>query len=45
MDLPVAALIAAGFEVRVADVGMAVKAEVLVGQDGRPYAIRPVRTE
>jgi hypothetical protein len=40
MTVPVAALIAAGFEVHVADAGAAVPAEVLVGQDGRALAIR-----
>ena len=44
MNLPAAALIAAGFEVRVPDAGVSVAADVLVGQDGRPYAIRPVTT-
>jgi hypothetical protein len=42
MDVPVAALIAAGFEVRVPDAGVSLPADVLIGQDGRPYAIRPV---
>jgi hypothetical protein len=42
MDVPVAALIAAGFEVHVADVGSTVKADVLFGQDGRAHAIRLV---
>ena len=36
----VTALIAAGFEVHVADPGGLVTADVLVGQDGRPLAIR-----
>jgi hypothetical protein len=40
MDLPVAALIAAGFEVHVPDPAGTVTADVLVGQDGRPHAIR-----
>jgi hypothetical protein len=40
MHVPVTALIAAGFEVHVADAGAAVPAEVLVGQDGRALAIR-----
>jgi hypothetical protein len=40
MTVPVAALIAAGFEVHVPDVGAAVTADVLVGQDGRAFAIR-----
>lgn len=42
MDVPIAALIAAGFEVRVADAGTAVRADVLFGQDGRAHAIRLV---
>jgi len=42
MDVPVAALIAAGFEVHVPDAGGAVRADVLVGQDGRTLAIRLV---
>ena len=42
MELPVSALIAAGFEVRVPDATLSLEADVLVGQDGRPYAIRPV---
>jgi hypothetical protein len=42
MDVPVAALIAAGFEVRVADAGASVRADVLFGQDGRAHAIRLV---
>jgi hypothetical protein len=39
-SVPVAALIAAGFEVHVADSGGMVTADVLVGQDGRPLAVR-----
>ena len=39
-DVPVAALIAAGFDVHVSDATGTVKADVLVGQDGRPHAIR-----
>ena len=42
MDVPVAALVAAGFEVHVPDASGTVKADVLVGQDGRPHAIRLV---
>jgi hypothetical protein len=42
MDVPVAALIAAGFEVRVPDAAAAIRADVLVGQDGRAHAIRPL---
>jgi hypothetical protein len=40
MDLPVAALVAAGFEVHLPDTAGTVKADVLVGQDGRAHAIR-----
>jgi len=40
MDLPVAALIAAGFRVQTVDAAGTVKADVLVGQDGRLHAIR-----
>jgi hypothetical protein len=40
MEVPVAALIAAGFEVRATDAGAALTADVLVGQDGRAHAIR-----
>ncbi len=40
--VPVRALIAAGFEVRVSDPGASVQADVMVSQDGRPRAIRPV---
>jgi len=40
MDVPVAALVAAGFEVHVVDTAGTVKADVLVGQDGRAHAIR-----
>ena len=39
-SVSVAALIAAGFEVHVADSGGMVTADVLVGQDGRPLAVR-----
>ena len=42
MDVPVAALIAAGFEVHAADTGAALRADVLFGQDGRAHAIRVV---
>jgi len=42
MDVPVAALIAAGFEVHVADASASVRADVLFGQDGRAHAIRLV---
>ena len=40
MQLPVAALIAAGFEVQTVDPGAVVDADVLVSQDGRARAIR-----
>jgi hypothetical protein len=40
MELPVAALIAAGFDVRAVDPGATVQADVLTGQDGRAHAIR-----
>ena len=40
MQVPVAALIAAGFEVATADPGAVVDADVLVSQDGRARAIR-----
>lgn len=42
MHVPVAALIAAGFEVHAPDTGAALEADVLFGQDGRAHAIRPV---
>ena len=42
MDIPVAALTAAGFKVYVADVSGTVAADVLVGQDGRALAVRAV---
>ena len=35
MSVPVTALIAAGFEVHARDIGAAVRADVLIGQDGR----------
>jgi len=40
MDLPVAALIAAGFDLRAADPAATIRADVLIGQDGRAHAIR-----
>jgi hypothetical protein len=40
MDVPVAALMAAGFEVHGAEPGGTVSADVLVGQDGRMHAVR-----
>lgn len=42
MDVPVSALIAAGFEVHATDTGAALRADVLFGQDGRAHAIRLV---
>jgi hypothetical protein len=43
MDVPVAALIAAGFQVHVPETGGTVTVDVLVGQDGRAHAIRPIK--
>jgi hypothetical protein len=43
MDVPLAALMAAGVEVHEAHSGGSVPADVLVGQDGRPLAIRLVK--
>jgi hypothetical protein len=40
MDVPVSALIAAGFKVHAVDTGAALSADVLFGQDGRAHAIR-----
>jgi hypothetical protein len=42
MRVPIAALIAAGLPMRTADPGAQVEADVLVGQDGRPRAVRLV---
>lgn len=42
MEIPVAALAAAGFEIHVPDTGAMVLADVVVGQDGRTHAIRLV---
>lgn len=42
MEIPVAALIAAGLFVRTADLGGRVEADVMVGQDGRARAVRLV---
>jgi hypothetical protein len=44
MQVPLTALMAAGFEVHTAEVGAAVNADVLVGQDGRALAIRLVQS-
>ncbi len=41
MEVPVTALIAAGFEVHAPDAGGALTVDVLVGQDGRAHALRP----
>lgn len=41
-DVPVSELIAAGFRVQNADPGGSVRADVMVSQDGRLRAIRPV---
>jgi hypothetical protein len=40
MELPVAALIAAGLPMRMADPGARVEADVALGQDGRARAVR-----
>jgi hypothetical protein len=40
MKLPVAALIAAGFQMQTADLGAQAEADVIVGQDGRARAVR-----
>ena len=40
MSLPVPALTAAGFSIAVPDTGAQAEADVLVGEDGRPRAIR-----
>lgn len=42
MNVPVAALIAAGLPVRTDDPGAQAEADVIVGQDGRPRAVRLV---
>jgi hypothetical protein len=44
MEVPVAALIAVGFDVASAVPGDSVEADVLVSQDGRARAIRPVNS-
>ena len=43
MDVPVAALIAAGLEAHITASSGSVRADVLLGQDGRPLAIRLVK--
>src|SRR5262249_43569594 len=40
MDVPVTALIAVGFQVHGSEPGATISADVLVGQDGRPHAVR-----
>ena len=45
MEVPVAALIAAGFNVATPDPGGVIDADVLVSQDGRARAIRPSSKE
>lgn len=40
MNIPVAALVAAGFAVHGADPGATLAADVIVGQDGRAHAVR-----
>jgi hypothetical protein len=40
MDVPVAALIAVGYKVDASDPTAVVKADVLVGEDGRAHAVR-----
>ena len=42
MQIPVAALIAAGLPVQTADPAAQAEADVLIGQDGRPRAVRLV---
>lgn len=42
MEIPVSALIAAGFQMSATDPGATVQADVLVSQDGRARAIRPI---
>ena len=44
MDVPLAALIAAGLDVHGTDSSASVRADVLIGQDGRALAIRLVRS-
>jgi hypothetical protein len=45
MDVPVAELTAEGLDVRVPNTGATVLADVVLGQDGRPHAIRLVSNE
>jgi hypothetical protein len=40
VKLPVSELIAAGFQMQTTDVGAQAEADVMVGQDGRPRAVR-----
>ena len=39
-EVPVAELVAAGFEMHAPDTGASVLADLVLGQDGRPFAIR-----
>jgi hypothetical protein len=40
MEVPVSALIAAGLRPHIADQGAQAEVDVIVGQDGRPRAVR-----
>jgi hypothetical protein len=40
MEMPVAALIAAGLPLAISDPAAQAKADVLIGEDGRPRAVR-----
>jgi hypothetical protein len=40
MEMPVAALIAAGFHVATSDAGAEASADVMIGEDGRARAVR-----
>ena len=42
MNVEVAALMAAGFQISAADAGASIPADVLLAQDGRAVAIRPL---
>jgi hypothetical protein len=42
MDVEIAALMAAGFNIHAADASASIPADVLFGQDGRAVAIRPI---
>ena len=43
MEVPVAALAAAGFDIPALEPGSSVQADILIGQDGRAHAIRLLR--